>query len=90
MKIKNIFDKFCSNVYTIEYKKQRFSHIHLLVFIHSTDQFFKASQINEVICTELFMFKTDPTRKFTRIIASVILYGLYGNINFYLFCINKA
>ena len=36
-------------------------HMHLLIFLHSADQFLEASQIDEVICAELPILKTDPT-----------------------------
>ena len=57
--------------------------IHLLIFLHLADQFFEASRIDEIICIKLPNLKTNFAGDLTRIVTSVMLYGLYGNINLY-------
>lgn len=90
IKNENIFGRFCEDVYIIEYQKQGLLHIHLLIFLHSADQFFKAFQIDEVIYAKLPTAKKDLNGKFIRIVTSVILHGPCGDINPHLFYISSA
>lgn len=90
IKRKNIFDIFCKNIYTIKYHKCDFFNKYFLLFFHSIDQFLEIFQINKVICIKLSILKSNLIRKFTKIITLVILYGLYKNINSYLFYINNV
>lgn len=90
IKRKNIFGKFCRNVYIIEYQKRKLFYMHFLFFLYPTDQFFETFQINEVIYTKLFTLETNLTKKITKILISIILYSLCRNINLYLLCINNA
>lgn len=53
IKTENIFGRFCGDVYTIECQKRGLPHMHLLIFLHSDNQFLEASHIDEVICAEL-------------------------------------
>ena len=55
--------------------------MYLLIFLHSTDQFLKAFQIDEVICIELLTTGINYNRELTRIVTLVILYGSCRNIN---------
>lgn len=90
IKNKNIFSKFYKDVYTIKYQKRKLLSTHLLVFLYPTNQFFQTFQINEVIYTKLFILETDFTKKFTKILISIILYSPCKNINFYLLYMNNA
>lgn len=90
IKNENIFSKFFRNVYIIEYQKRGFSHMYLLVFLYSTNQFFQISQIDEIICIKLSLLETNSTRKLIKIVTFVILYYLYRNINRHLLYINNT
>ena len=90
IKSENIFGRFRGDVYTIEYQKQGFPHMHLLIFLHSADQFLEASQIDEVICAKLPTIETGPNGELTRIVTSVILYGPCGDINSHSPCMSSA
>lgn len=90
IKNENIFDKFCKNVYTIEYQKRGLPHMHLLVFLYLTDQFLEISQIDEVICAKLLTLETNPTGKLIKIITSIMFYCPCRNINLYSPCISNA
>ena len=90
IKSENIFERFCGDVYTIEYQKRGLPYMHHLIFLYSADQFFEASQMGEVICTELPTVETDPNRKLTRIVTSVMLHGPYADINPHLLCMSSA
>ena len=90
IKSENIFGRFRGDVYTIEYQKRGLPHMHLLIFLHSADQFLEASQIDEVICAELPTAETDPNGELTRIVTSVMLHGPCGDVNFYSLCMNSA
>ena len=81
IKSENIFGRFCGDVYIIEYQKQGFPYMHLLIFLHLADQFLEVFQIDEVICVELPTTETDPNGELTRIVTSVMLYGLSGDVN---------
>ena len=70
IKSENIFGRCCGDVYTIEYQKRGLLYMHLLIFLHSADQFLEASQIDEVICAELSTAETDPNGELTRIVTS--------------------
>lgn len=83
IKSKNIFERFCKDVYTIKYQKRGFPHIYLLIFLYSANQFLQISQINKIIYTKLLIVKTNPIRDLTRTITLVLLYFPYNNINFY-------
>ena len=85
-----IFGYFCGDVYTIKYQKQGLTHIHLLIFLHSADQFLEASQIDKVICAKLPTVETDPNGQLIRIVTSVMLHGPYGDINPHSPCISSA
>ena len=86
----NIFGRFCGDVYIIEYQKRGLPHMHLLIFLHSADQFLEASQIDEVICAKLSTVETDPTGGLTRSVTSVMLHGSCGNINLHSPCMSGA
>lgn len=90
IKSENIFGRFCGNVYTIEYQKRGLPHMHLLIFLHLADQFLKASQIDEVICAEILIVKSDPTGELTRIVTSVIIHDPCENINPHSPCMSNA
>lgn len=90
IKSKNIFGKFRGDIYTIEYQKRRLPYMHLLVFLHSTNQFLEASQIDKVICAELPTLETNPIGELRRIVTSVMLYGPCGNINPHSPCMSNA
>ena len=90
IKTENIFGRFSENIYSIEYQKQDFSYMHLLIFLHLTDQLIEASQIDEVICAKLPTAETDPNGELIRIVISVMLYGPYGDVNFHLLCMSNA
>ena len=42
IKSENILGRFRGDVYAIEYQKHSFPHMHLLIFLHSADQFLEA------------------------------------------------
>lgn len=80
-KNKNFFDQFCKDVYTIEYQKRGLPHIYLFIFFYSVDSFLETSQIDEIIYTKLLTLDTNPIGELIRILTSVMLYGLYKDIN---------
>ena len=90
IKSENIFGRFRGDVYTIEYQKRGLPHMHLLIFLHSADQFLEASQIDEVICAELPTAETDPNGELTRIVTSVMLHGPCGDVNPHSPCMSSA
>lgn len=55
--------------------------MHYFIFLHSTNQFLKTSQIDEVISAKLLIIEIDPNVELTRIVISVILHGPDANIN---------
>ena len=81
IKSENIFGRFRGDIYTIEYQKRGLPHMHLLIFLHSADQFLKAFQIDKVICAELLTTKTDFNGELTKIVTSVMLHSPCGDIN---------
>ena len=84
IKIENIFGQDCKNVYIIEYQKCGLSYIYLLIFLNSVDKFLEAFYIDKVICAKLPTIDVNVTGKLTKIVTSIILYGLYEKINHYL------
>lgn len=49
IKIENIFDRFCKDIYIIKYQKYSFPYIYFLIFLYSIDQFFEVFQIDKII-----------------------------------------
>lgn len=90
IKSENIFKKFCRDIYIIEYQKYDFLHIYFLIFLYSANQFFKISQIDEIIYAKLFKEEIDSLREYTRIITLVLLYSFYKHINLHLLCISNT
>lgn len=68
-------------MHIIKYQKYGLSYIHLLIFLNSIDEFLKVFHIDEVIYTKLFIIENNVIIELTKIITSVILHGLYGDIN---------
>lgn len=64
--------------------------MHLLVFLYSTNQFFKAFQIDEVIYIELSILETNLIKKLTKIVTFVMLHSPCENINSYSLYMNNA
>ena len=54
------------------------------------DQFFKISQIDEIIYAELSKIKSDFIKEFIKIITLIMFYELYKNINSYLLYIKNT
>ena len=48
-----VFGRFLGCVSTIEYKKRRLPHMHLLLFLHLEDRFLTPERIDEIIFAEL-------------------------------------
>lgn len=69
MKTDNIFDRFCKNIYTIEYHKYGLFYINLCYFLYLANQFFEAFYINKITYTKFFVIESDLMREFTRIIT---------------------
>lgn len=83
IRIKNIFSRFCGNIYTIEYQKRGLPHMHLFIFLTSAKEFFETSYIDEVIYVKLLMIESDSTSELKRIVTSIMLHGLFREINSY-------
>lgn len=64
--------------------------MHFLIFLHLADQFLGASQIDEVIYAKFWKTETDRNEKFIKILTSVILYGLCGDINSHSLCMSST
>lgn len=80
IKSENIFGRFYVNIYTIEHQKRGLSHMHFLIFLHSTNQFLQASLIDQVIHTKHSIVKSDSIGELIRIVTLVIFYTLYGDV----------
>lgn len=89
IKSENIFVQFYGDIYTIKYQKYDFLYIYLLILLNPADKFLKTFYINEVIYAKLPTVETNFIDEFTKIKILVILHGLYGEINLYLFYINN-
>lgn len=81
IKIENIFDKFCENIYIIEYQKHGFLDIYFLIFFNSVYKFLEAYYIEEVICAKLSIIEADQTGEFITIMTLEMLHSLYREIN---------
>lgn len=90
IKNKNIFGRFCRDVYTIEYQKRGLLQMHLLIFHNLADQFLESSYINKIIYAKLPTMETNSTGELTKIVTSIMFYGLYGEINHNSPCISNA
>lgn len=90
IKIENSFSRFCRDVYTIEYQKRNLPHIYLLIFFKSVDEFLEAFHIDEVIYAKLLIIETDSIGELTRILTSIILHSLCGEINPNSFCMSNT
>lgn len=90
IKRENIFEQFYGDVYTIEYQKLGLPHIHLLIFLYLDNQFFKVFHNDEVIYAKIPTLETNLSGEFIRIVTSVMLYGLCGDINFHFLYISNA
>lgn len=64
--------------------------MHYFIFLHSTNQFLKTSQIDEVISAKLLIIEIDPNVELTRIVTSVILHSSDANINLHSFYMSSA
>lgn len=53
IKKENIFERFCKDIYTIKYQNCDFSHMHVFIFVNTTDIFLITSHIDEIICAKL-------------------------------------
>ena len=76
IKKNNIFGKYEGCVWTIEYQKRGLPHLHLLLFLHSDDQFLTTDKIDEVVCAELPAQETQP--ELYKIVTTTMLHGPCG------------
>lgn len=83
IKKKNIFSRFCEDIYIIQYQKHNFLYIHLQIFSNFASKYLKAFYIDKIIYIKLLTIETDLINKFTRIITLVILYSLCEKTHFY-------
>lgn len=83
-------NKFYGDVYIIEYQECGLLCIYLLIFLYLVKQFLDISQIDKIIYIIILIIKYNPVKELTRIVTSIMLYSLYGNINPYLFYISNT
>lgn len=90
IKEKGVLNRFCGDVYTIEYQKRGPPHMHLLLFLYPEDQIFDGAKIDEVISAELPTEEDDPTGELFGIVLSVMLHGSCGNQNPNALCMSRS
>lgn len=74
----------------MKYQKRSLPYIHLPIFLNLADKFLEVYYIDKVICAKLPIIESDPTGELTKIVTLVMIYSLYDNMNFYLFCMSNA
>ena len=74
----NIFARFLGYVWTIEYQKRGLPHMHLLLVLHSDDQYPTPEKIDEIIWAELPDPALDQNGELSAVITSCMVHGPCG------------
>ncbi len=56
VKKRHVFDKYENVVWIVKYQKRELSHIHLLMFLRSKNQFLTSKRIDDILCVKFSNF----------------------------------